>query len=527
MKKRKKINILILIFLFGIWLFGLLFLGKNGFFVLVDREKNAIKTKSIALLKGDKVVGEFVSQKENLSGLEINFKDANRIEYDKQDELVFKIKEKDSNEWLLENKYKSGLIKDSLNLPIGFLPINNSENKIYYFEIVSQNGNKQNYVTTPDTKNINTLYQFPKERIIQNPSIFIDFLILKITNSLTNPDLLISSLVFAIPFLGYLLYLVFNGKAVLKIPLYVLGLAMILVDIVFVGSTNYGITAIAFIFVLSIFIKFKDYRGPAFLFVLFSVFWILMKIFGVSSYEEKINLWLCLILILNFILLYYFEFLNKKHNKKFTYRNIYNDESQKFRFKLYEFLNIEKIFKNMIVLDLGCGYGPDAINFSEYAKKIEGVDVDKHEEWEKINNKKIKFTVGYSEKIPFKDNYFDAVFLKDLLHHVEDVGETLKEIYRVTKKNGKIIILEGNRYNPIFYMYATKINGHEHFTQKEFNSLIKNNFKKVEIQAFNIYPPFFLRGIVYDLFLSLILKINKIQIFKRFFSYNIAIVTKI
>lgn len=52
-----------------------------------------------------------------------------------------------------------------------------------------------------------------------------------------------------------------------------------------------------------------------------------------------------------------------------------------------------------------------------------------------------KFAVGYSQDIPFKDNLFDYVVVSEVLEHLPKkiLLDSLKEIKRVLKKEGKII----------------------------------------------------------------------------------------
>ncbi len=49
--------------------------------------------------------------------------------------------------------------------------------------------------------------------------------------------------------------------------------------------------------------------------------------------------------------------------------------------------------------------------------------------------------VGYSQKIPFEDNFFDGVVMSEVLEHLSDdvINETLKEIKRVLK-SGAIFV---------------------------------------------------------------------------------------
>ena len=55
--------------------------------------------------------------------------------------------------------------------------------------------------------------------------------------------------------------------------------------------------------------------------------------------------------------------------------------------------------------------------------------------------------VNKSEKIPFKDNSFDAVLLEYVLEHVEDYLGLLKDVVRVLKPGGSILITVPFRQN--------------------------------------------------------------------------------
>ena len=42
---------------------------------------------------------------------------------------------------------------------------------------------------------------------------------------------------------------------------------------------------------------------------------------------------------------------------------------------------------------------------------------------------------------PFKDNYFDEVYARDVIEHTKDLFKTMKEIHRVSKKGAKVKII--------------------------------------------------------------------------------------
>ncbi|MFI6699250.1 demethylmenaquinone methyltransferase [Streptomyces sp. NPDC050509] len=52
------------------------------------------------------------------------------------------------------------------------------------------------------------------------------------------------------------------------------------------------------------------------------------------------------------------------------------------------------------------------------------------------------FTAGDATKLPFADEVFDAVTISFGLRNVHDTDEALRELYRVTKPGGRIVICE-------------------------------------------------------------------------------------
>ncbi|HEX6977539.1 MAG TPA: class I SAM-dependent methyltransferase [Patescibacteria group bacterium] len=182
--------------------------------------------------------------------------------------------------------------------------------------------------------------------------------------------------------------------------------------------------------------------------------------------------------------------------------------------------------KNKTILDVGCGEGIDDIRFSKFAKKVVGIDIEEFPSWKTFQSNKIVFKKANAEKLPFKSNTFDIVFSKDMLHHTPNPQKALREIKRIVKKNGVVIILEGNRYNPISFIHMTKLKGHEHFPQKLFRKMILGNFLNAKFYTFEShFIPFF--G---SIFLSLIFKFEdtfeKIPFVSSIHSYNIAVIKK-
>lgn len=99
------------------------------------------------------------------------------------------------------------------------------------------------------------------------------------------------------------------------------------------------------------------------------------------------------------------------------------------------------------VLDVGCwdGYIMQQILDKKKARHVFGVDNSKPAI--KICHKKgllSKFTKSVDKKIPYKNGQFDAVVAGEIIEHLYDVETFLKEIYRILKPNGQLIITTPN-----------------------------------------------------------------------------------
>lgn len=119
----------------------------------------------------------------------------------------------------------------------------------------------------------------------------------------------------------------------------------------------------------------------------------------------------------------------------------YLDRSETYSvFKLVDFTKVEKF------LDAGCGTGRHLINLPRHVN-IYGLDGSGpmiEEAKKKVKN--AKFFVSDVEKMPFPDDYFDVVISVRVLQHLKDHDKAIKEMCRVLKKGGKLIVMNYNKY---------------------------------------------------------------------------------
>ena len=102
------------------------------------------------------------------------------------------------------------------------------------------------------------------------------------------------------------------------------------------------------------------------------------------------------------------------------------------------------------ILDIATGTGDLAILMAQTkADKIIGLDisagmleVEKKKIADKNLSNRIEMVLADSEKMPFEDNYFDAITVAFGVRNFENLEVGLAEILRVLKPNGVFVILE-------------------------------------------------------------------------------------
>ncbi|MCZ7355906.1 MAG: class I SAM-dependent methyltransferase [Candidatus Methanoperedens sp.] len=181
-------------------------------------------------------------------------------------------------------------------------------------------------------------------------------------------------------------------------------------------------------------------------------------------------------------------------------------------------MNIE-LKDNFLILDIGCGKGNLDQILSEKSKLI-CIDIKKFDDWNKIKNCNLDFLIADASNLPFRNNIYDVVIEKDALHHVLHYNDALKEMSRVTKKTGVIVLIEPNRYHVLNYIHLTLLRGHKHFSKDKFRNLVGGYFENYKIISFeaHVYP---LRNIF---LLNIIQKFENIleiiPVLKNYLSYN-------
>jgi ubiquinone/menaquinone biosynthesis C-methylase UbiE len=172
------------------------------------------------------------------------------------------------------------------------------------------------------------------------------------------------------------------------------------------------------------------------------------------------------------------------------------------------------------VLDCGCGDGGVAHLIRERVRGVVAIDVAPSAAWK--DEPGLSFAVSDAEELPFEDATFDVVHSKDSLHHMDAPERALAEYRRVLKPAGAALIIEANRYNPIFYPHMTLALGHEHFTRHRFRELVLAVFPEARFGSFEAhYVPGLRRALAFQNLVEEALE--RFPPFRPLLSYNFAV----
>ncbi|OLZ69114.1 bifunctional demethylmenaquinone methyltransferase/2-methoxy-6-polyprenyl-1,4-benzoquinol methylase [Streptomyces amritsarensis] len=95
------------------------------------------------------------------------------------------------------------------------------------------------------------------------------------------------------------------------------------------------------------------------------------------------------------------------------------------------------------VLDLAAGTATSSLPFAATGAYVVPCDFSLGMLMEgKRRNSWLPLTAGDATKLPFKDDVFDTVTISFGLRNVQDTDAALRELYRVTKPGGQVVICE-------------------------------------------------------------------------------------
>jgi len=179
-----------------------------------------------------------------------------------------------------------------------------------------------------------------------------------------------------------------------------------------------------------------------------------------------------------------------------------DEEYSKKLIRMYEKKEVKDYFEdffkfsdvsNRCVLDAGCGIGYASKRLKDKDNRVLSFDTNV----QSINYAKETIKIPYPllasvNNVPFKDKVFDNIYFLDVLEHLHDPLGALRELYRVLKDEGELILITPNGLirkllDIILRKDIVDITHIKEFTLKELKALIaKAGFTTIDIKASGI-----------------------------------------
>lgn len=187
---------------------------------------------------------------------------------------------------------------------------------------------------------------------------------------------------------------------------------------------------------------------------------------------------------------YYQEGIKKNILQRLWHRNKLNNVVSAIKSKYTNPLSI---------LDVGSASGWFLSELKKEFKNSECVGIDTYKaaiNYGKKKYKNIKLVRTDAHKIPFKENTFEVIVCCEVLEHVEEPEIVIKEMRRILKKNGTLIVEidTGNwLFKLIWYFWTNLRKGvwrdshiHSFSVEKLKRLFVKNGLKIKEMKIFNL-----------------------------------------
>lgn len=178
------------------------------------------------------------------------------------------------------------------------------------------------------------------------------------------------------------------------------------------------------------------------------------------------------------------------------------------------------------VLNIGCGYGPQAIAYQGHFSQMFGTDITESRLKYSLELRQSYPMGNYNpicsdvEYLPFVSQQFDKAIAIDIIEHVQNPKQMCREIHRALKSDGQVLITfptMHDRYTEIISWFARNIlrrkgkgTFHDETKHSEWNPDAHNQehsvsewialvescgFRALESRATTLFPPLHLYGI--------------------------------
>ncbi len=133
-----------------------------------------------------------------------------------------------------------------------------------------------------------------------------------------------------------------------------------------------------------------------------------------------------------------------------TYKHLLDAHDENY-LRHYVELVIRYSPPNSKILELGCGNGISSRLINQAGFDVVGTDISQLflEEARNWQNSKLRYQVCDVLELPYEDDSFDVICSNELIEHLPDAETALKEMIRVVRKDGKVVLSGPNLCSPL------------------------------------------------------------------------------
>lgn len=200
---------------------------------------------------------------------------------------------------------------------------------------------------------------------------------------------------------------------------------------------------------------------------------------------------------------------NNGRKDYYTREHSYMDmEDTNYTNNLVETLLSIDLNKNHKILEIGCGRGRFSFQLLKRGYKLYCIDISEmminQFKDQLTDNEGVELiTADFNDFCDMHPNEFDAVIGFYILHHFDNLKDSLANIRYVLKNNSTVAFIEPNPYNPMYYVQILMFKdmnweGEKGILNMTFNKLSNAfsfaDFKNFGLKRFGSLPPFLMNA---------------------------------
>jgi SAM-dependent methyltransferase len=136
---------------------------------------------------------------------------------------------------------------------------------------------------------------------------------------------------------------------------------------------------------------------------------------------------------------------------------------------------------------LGLGHAMPYLPYWQGAARCVAATLDEREHW--IEGGRNRACLVQEESLPFADMSFDRILLVHGLEGAQNARRMLREVWRVLRENGRLIVVAPNRHGVWAHMESTPLGQGQPFSPGQIDRLLTGTMFRVQRRQTALYLP--------------------------------------